>query len=85
MALVDGCDLLRNVMVSRTGDWSMLPQPPTRCPACDAWALSIVRADQDVHFTCEECNRCWRFELGYASEIDADVCSGPHGRQPQSP
>ena len=54
----------------------MLPGPPTVCPSCGREALQATSDGWTTNFLCHVCGRCWRYELGYVSEVDPGTCPG---------
>ena len=42
----------------------LFERPLQRCPSCGSTHMIPVVEDGAVHFLCDECARCWHYELG---------------------
>jgi hypothetical protein len=48
-----------------------------RCPACGTTdVLRFVRSDDEPHWLCGNCGRCWRPVHGTLRRVDALTCHG---------
>ena len=53
-----------------------LQQPPlANCPQCHSTRLEPFSEDEEMHFLCRNCGRCWHVELGRAHAIDPSHCN----------
>lgn len=59
---------------------SFLPGAGTRCPGCSERGLQAVFNDWETNFLCRSCKRCWRFDLGFVSEVRPSACPGCNQR-----
>lgn len=42
--------------------------------------MQVVTSGWETNFLCRGCGRCWRYELGYVSQVDPRTCPGcPEG------
>ena len=53
----------------------LFERPLRRCPSCSSTHLVPVVEDGAVHFLCEECARCWHYELGSVWRVDPNTCA----------
>lgn len=56
--------------------------PLARCPTCKSARLEPVveHFEQEVHFLCRDCDRCWNVEMGYVQRVAPSACLGCSAR-----
>lgn len=54
-------------------DFTSIRAVPDHCPACGASGLVAIGEGDVTRFLCRACERCWRFELGWATPVDAET------------
>jgi hypothetical protein len=53
----------------------LFERPLQRCPSCGSTAVTPLVDDGAVHFLCDECARCWHYELGSVWRVDPNMCA----------
>ena len=56
------------------GEHHLFERPLQRCPSCGSTHMIPVVEDGAVHFLCDECARCWHYELGAIWRVDPNTC-----------
>lgn len=56
----------------------LLARPVDRCPACGSTRMKPVAeaGGAELRFLCDDCDRCWRYELGYVQRVNPSSCAG---------
>jgi hypothetical protein len=62
-----------------------LKYPLEHCPSCSSTRLGAVSDGETVNFLCEDCDRCWRVELGYVHRVNPNTCRGCRQRERCTP